>query len=111
MQAVLPVAVRSAESQRDAADQGRQCVTRDLSSRGLLIVTPVRFTLGERVRVTVNAGGVGVDVDGRVARVDENPISSPELWRWRVGVALDGTLPAALLEEGVRASNGSVRRR
>jgi hypothetical protein len=88
---------------------GRHGVTRDLSPRGLLIVTPSQFVKGERISITVHAGGVGVDVHGHVIRVDENPVSSPELWRWRVGVKLDGTLPSDLIEHGASLSATAIR--
>lgn len=79
---------------------GRLGVTRDLSATGLLIVTPSHFTKGDRLKIKVHAGGseVGVDVCGRVTRVDENPISSPELWRYRVGIELDNPLPVTLFD-------------
>lgn len=78
---------------------GRLGVTRDLSATGLLIVTPSHFSKGDRLRIKVHAGAdTGVDVCGRVIRVDENPISSPELWRYRVGVELENPLPVSILE-------------
>ncbi len=79
---------------------GRHGVTRDLSTNGLLIVTPSHFTKGDRLKITVHAreGGGDLDVEGRVARVDENPISSPELWRYRVGIELDQPLPTDLVD-------------
>ena len=95
--AVLAVAL---ESETKAARHG---VTRDLSAKGLLIVTPSQFSKGDRLRITVHAGTVGVDVVGRVTRVDENPISSPELWKYRVGVELEQPLPAAVIESGTHA--------
>jgi hypothetical protein len=92
---------------------GRHGVTRDLSPRGLLIVTPSHFVKGERISITVHAGGASaVDVHGRVIRVDENPVSSPELWRWRVGVQLDDTLPSDLIQHGASIasiSSGKIR--
>jgi hypothetical protein len=72
-------------------------VTRDLSAKGLLIVTPSRFKKGDRLKIKVHAGKFGLDVAGIVARVDENPISSPELWRYRVGIELDEPLPVTLI--------------
>ncbi|MBX3209315.1 MAG: PilZ domain-containing protein [Labilithrix sp.] len=90
--AILAVAL---ESERKPARHG---VTRDLSANGLLIVTPTHFEKGDRLKIKVHAGAVGLDVVGRVARVDENPISSPELWRYRVGVELDEPLPVNLVE-------------
>jgi hypothetical protein len=83
---------------------GRHGVTRDLSAKGLLVVTPSRFTKGDRLKIKVHAGDRGVDVFGRVTRVDENPISSPELWRYRVGVELDEPLPTMLVDRTSRPS-------
>ena len=92
--AVLAVALES------ETKGGRHGVTRDLSTNGLLIVTPSHFMKGDRLKIKVHAGvGVGVDVVGRVTRVDENPISSPELWRYRVGIELDEPLPVTLVEK------------
>lgn len=96
--AVLAVALDTDEK------HGRHGVTRDLSENGLLVVTPSAFKPGDRVTVTVHAGGEGVAAIGHVARIDENPISSPELWRWRVGIALDGPLPPEFVEHGSRVS-------
>jgi hypothetical protein len=91
--AVLAVALES------DTKGGRHGVTRDLSTKGLLIVTPSHFMKGDRLKIKVHAGaGAGVDVVGRVTRVDENPISSPELWRYRVGIELDEPLPVSLVE-------------
>jgi hypothetical protein len=80
---------------------GRHGVTRDLSTRGLLIVTPSHFTKGDRLKIKVHASDGGpqeVDLVGRVTRVDENPISSPELWRYRVGIELDVPLPISIID-------------
>lgn len=75
----------------------RHGVTRDLSTNGLLIVTPTQFSKGDRLKMRVHVGGASVDVAGQVMRVDENPVSSPELWRWRVGVQLDQPLPVEVI--------------
>lgn len=96
--AVLAVAL---ESDTKPARHG---VTRDLSANGLLIVTPSHFAKGDRLKIKVHAGPVGLDVVGRVTRVDENPISSPELWRYRVGIALEEPLPTGIIEPGSRNS-------
>lgn len=77
---------------------GRHGVTRDLSANGLLIVTPSHFTKGDTLKITVHTGEQSVDIEGRVARVDENPISSPELWRYRVGVELAEPLPNGIVD-------------
>ena len=85
------------------AKPGRHGVTRDLSEKGLLIVTPSRFMKGDHVKVTVHSTDGAVDVVGRVARVDENPISSPELWRYRLGIELDTPLPTGIVEIHAKA--------
>jgi hypothetical protein len=90
--AVLAVAL---ESESKPARHG---VTRDLSANGLLIVTPSQFSKGDRLRIKVHTNGTGLDVVGRVTRVDENPISSPELWRYRVGVELEAPLPLGAVD-------------
>jgi hypothetical protein len=87
------------------ATQGRHGVTRDMSEKGLLVVTPSSFKMGDRVKVTVLAGDEDVALSGHVARVDENPVNSPELWRWRVGIALDEPLPSGFIDHGVAIRN------
>lgn len=94
--AVLAVAL---ESDKKAARHG---VTRDLSTRGLLIVTPSHFEAGDRLRIKLHSGDERFDVVGRVTRVDENPVSSPELWRYRMGVELEEPLPPALVDQSTR---------
>ena len=96
--AVLAVALES------DAKTARHGVTRDLSDSGLLIVTPSHFAKGDRIKIKVHAGAARVDVVGRVARVDENPISSPELWRYCVGVALEEPLPTGILDSSGRGA-------
>lgn len=85
---------------QNESKQARHGVTRDLSAKGLLVVTPSTFKLGDRVEVTLHAGGADLNVAGHVARIDENPVSSPELWRWRVGIELDTPLPSEFVERG-----------
>ena len=96
--AVLAVALDSNDK------QNRHGVTRDLSTKGLLVVTPSSFKRGDKVQVTVHAGGEDLAVTGKVARVDENPVSSPELWRWRVGIELEAPLTPAFVERGIEVS-------
>lgn len=95
--AVLAVALES------DSKPARHGVTRDLSATGLLIVTPSHFAKGDRLKIKLHAGAGGVDVVGHVARVDENPISSPELWRYRVGVVLEQPLASSVVAEKVSA--------
>ena len=78
---------------------GRFGVTRNASENGLLIITASRFSVGDELEVSVHAGPQHGHIGARVVRVEENPASSAEVWRYRLAVALDGTLPGALLEE------------
>ncbi|AKU97048.1 hypothetical protein AKJ09_03712 [Labilithrix luteola] len=77
---------------------GRAGIARNASEAGLLVVTRSRFRAGEKVKLTVYAGSQNENVSGRVMRVEENPIDSAEIWRWRLAIALeDATLPEACL--------------
>jgi len=69
-------------------------VTRDASDRGLLLASPSRFELGEKltVRLLLSDGQCHV-AKGFVARVEVNPPSSPEPWRYKVAVTLDASIP------------------
>ena len=80
------------------AKPGRCGVTRNASGTGLLIVTPSRFREGDEMDVRVHVGGLEAHATGRVVRVDENPRSSSEVFRYRLAVALAEPLPAAVLE-------------
>jgi hypothetical protein len=84
------------------AKPGRCGVTRNASGKGLLIVTPSRFSVGDELDVSVHfpearthTGRVG----GRVVRVEENGRDSAETWRYRLAVELEETLPGELLED------------
>jgi hypothetical protein len=90
------------------AKPGRCGVTRNASGKGLLIVTPSRFSVGDELKLAVHVGTHSGHVGARVVRVEENGKDSAEVWRYRLAVELDGTLPEALLEEAetrVRASH------
>lgn len=80
------------------AKRSRCGVTRDASDRGLLVVTPSRFSPAEALELTVHVNGLSTQLRGRVVRVDENPPTSPELWRYRLGIALEEPLPSDLLD-------------
>lgn len=83
---------------------GRCGVTRNASGKGLLIVTPSRFSVGDELDVSVHVGGQLGRASARVVRVEENSPSSSEVWRYRLAVELDAALSEDLLEEA-RASN------
>lgn len=80
-----------------AAKRSRCGVTRNASDGGLLVVTPSRFAPADALDLAVHVEGFSAQLKGRVVRIDENPASSPELWRYRLAIALDEPLPAELL--------------
>lgn len=81
------------------AKPGRCGVTRNASGKGLLIVTPSRFSVGDELDVAVHVGDHSGRASARVVRVEENGKDSAETWRYRLAVELDGALPEAFLEE------------
>jgi hypothetical protein len=81
------------------AKPGRCGVTRNASGKGLLIVTPSRFSVGDELDLAVHVGEQSGRASARVVRVEENGKDSAETWRYRLAVELDGALPEALLEE------------
>lgn len=81
------------------AKPGRCGVTRNASGKGLLIVTPSRFSVGDALDVAVHVGTQSGRASARVVRVEENDRDSAEVWRYRLAVELDRTLPEALIEE------------
>jgi hypothetical protein len=91
-----------------SAKRMRCGVTRNASGLGLLVVTPSRFRPSDELEVAVHADGHRAQLKGRVVRVDENPVSSSELWRYRLGIALEEPLPADILacaERGPRRAS------
>ena len=76
-------------------------VTRDASRRGLLIASPSRFAVGEALDLKVLVPHRGeVAVQARVTRVEENPVDSHEMWRWRFAVELDQDEPELFAAAG-----------
>jgi hypothetical protein len=80
-----------------AAKRLRCGVTRNASGQGLLVVTPSRFKPNDELELAVHVEGYCAQVKGHVVRIDENPVSSSELWRYRLGIELDEPLPTELL--------------
>lgn len=78
---------------------GRCGVTRNASDRGMLIVTPSRFGVGEEVDVAVHLGDQLERRRARVVRVEENGRDSVETWRYSLAVELEGELPHDVLED------------
>lgn len=79
------------------AKRSRCGVTRNASGQGLLVVTPSRFKPSDELEVAVHVETACTRLKGRVVRVDENPASSPELWRYRLAIMLHDPLPAEIL--------------
>lgn len=79
------------------AKRGRCGVTRNASGKGLLVVTPSRFTLGERLELAVHLPGHAERTTGRVVRIEENGPTSAEVWRYRYAIELEAALPDDLL--------------
>lgn len=79
------------------ARKSRVGVTRDATARSLLIASPSRFDVGDALALRVLVPNRGtVAVQARVTRVEQNPADSPELWRYRFAVELDGERPELL---------------
>lgn len=88
---------------------GRCGVTRNASGKGLLIVTPSRFSVGDELQLSVHVGEQTGQVGARVVRVEENAKDSTEVWRYRLAVEIEGSLPDALLAEAATRAPTSVR--
>lgn len=81
------------------AKPGRCGITRNASGKGLLIVTPSRFAVGDELDVSVHVGNQLGRASARVVRVEENGRESSEVWRYRLAVELEGALSEELIEE------------
>jgi len=65
----------------------------------ILAVELSRFSVGDQLDLSLHAGKQSGRVAARVVRVEENGRDSAEVWRYRLAVELDGTLPEDLLAE------------
>jgi hypothetical protein len=99
---VLAVEMSSTEK------KGRCGVTRNASRKGLLIVTPSRFTVGDALELEVHASGHMRRVGARVVRVEENTPDSREVWRYRLAVELEGALSDELLTAAHGRTQGKL---
>ena len=62
-------------------------ITRDISARGLLVLTRAELAVGELVKLTVSlAGGPGT-LSGKVVRVED--LEDHELWRYKAAITVD----------------------
>jgi hypothetical protein len=73
--------------------QGRStiAITRDISAKGLLILTRVNLAVGDVVKLTVAMGGSQHALSGKVVRVEA--MEAHELWRHKVAIAVDSGDP------------------
>ncbi|TMQ24562.1 MAG: PilZ domain-containing protein [Deltaproteobacteria bacterium] len=74
--------------------QGRSAIaiTRDISTRGLLLLTRPALQVGELVKLTVALGATQHTLSGKVVRVEA--MEPHELWRHKVAIAVDESDPA-----------------
>ncbi|MBS2015412.1 MAG: PilZ domain-containing protein [Deltaproteobacteria bacterium] len=80
------------------AKRGRCGVTRNASGKGLLVVTPSRFALGEELELSVHLPGHAERRRGRVVRIEENGPSSHEVWRYRYAIELERAIADEMIE-------------
>jgi len=73
--------------------QGRQAIaiTRDISSKGLSILTRLDLAVGDAVKLTVTLAGSERTLSGKVVRREE--LESHELWRHKLALIVDGADP------------------
>lgn len=74
--------------------QGRStiAITRDISTRGLLILTRPALEIGDVIKLTVALGEAQHTLSGKVVRVEA--LEPHELWRYKVAIAVDESDPA-----------------
>lgn len=74
--------------------QGRTtiAITRDISTRGLLLLTRAPLEVGDVVKLTAAVGEAQHALSGKVVRVE--PLELHELWRYKAAIAVDESDPA-----------------
>jgi len=69
-------------------------VSRDTSATGMLLATPSKFEVGERLTLQVYLSSSDRrSIRGRVTRVEINSAESNEPWRYRLALAYDEPAP------------------
>ncbi len=73
--------------------QGRStiAITRDISTRGLLLLTRAALEVGELIKLTVALGDGPGTLSGKVVRVEA--LEGHELWRYKAAITVDGGDP------------------
>jgi hypothetical protein len=64
-------------------------ITRDITPTGILVLTRIQLTVGEKIKMTVVLGDARHQLTGTVIRHEE--IELGELWRHKLAIVLDGT--------------------
>jgi hypothetical protein len=67
-------------------------ITRDISTRGLLLLTRLPLEVGEIVKLTAAVGDEQHSLSGKVVRVE--PLEVHELWRHKAAITVDDDDPA-----------------
>jgi len=67
-------------------------ITRDISSKGLLILTRLPLDVGEVIKLTAVLGDAQHTLSGTVVRVEDMEIH--ELWRHKAAITVDEADPA-----------------
>jgi hypothetical protein len=62
-------------------------ITRDISTRGLLLLTRATLEVGEVVKLTVSLGDTPGTLSGKVVRVED--LEGHELWRHKAAITVD----------------------
>lgn len=79
-------------------------ITRDISTRGVLVLTRAALEVGEVVKLTVSLGDGPGTLAGKVVRVED--LEGHELWRYKAAITVEqgdpvlAQLHAALREPG-----------
>jgi hypothetical protein len=67
-------------------------ITRDISTKGLLILTRLPLDVGEVIKLTAALGDTQHTLSGKVVRIEGMEIH--ELWRYKAAIAVDDADPA-----------------
>ncbi len=80
-EAFIPASLETAQGRSTIA------ITRDISSRGLLLLTRAAPEVGEAIKLTVALPDGPATLSGKVVRVED--LDGHELWRHRAAIAID----------------------
>ena len=103
--AFFPVAMDS------STRKDRIAMSRNASSSGVLIGSPSKFEVGERLTMTFRilpAGPMYAGIVGRVVRVEESKNDEDPMWRHIMAVEFESPLSEEIVEALHTASDHSV---